>query len=191
MTALNTRLNNRLHRFFEAFINHNPVPATEWDPEWPSPCEIGDPFTQPDTEDRLIKWQPVPRHALEPDFQGLENALGAEVHPDIKTYYAHSWSENITVLAPDGACSLLFLWSPRDLERLIENLVGHLFACQVNKTPFSVFFACTIDPDDYYLTVNNETGVVQLEAPAKKPIKEIAPDLATFIETLTFEPGPT
>ena len=83
---------------------------------------------------------------------------------------------------------MLFLWSPDDINRLMENLVGHLFACQVNKTPFSVFFACTIDPDDYYLTVNNETGVVQLEQPAKKPIREIAPNLATFLDQLSFEP---
>lgn len=117
--------------------------------------------------------------------------MSGEVHPDIKTYYAHCWSDNVTATAPDGDCSMLFLWSPTDLDRLRENLIGHLFACQVNKTPFSVFFACTIDPEDYFLTVNNETGVVQLEAPAKKPIKEIAPNLATFIDTLTFESGNT
>lgn len=175
-----------LDAFFERFSHANPNPTTEWDEDWPSPCETGEPFIKDDQ--KFIHWQPTKRNLLADDFLGLENALEGEVHPDIKTYYGSRWSENITATAPDGPCSMLFLWSPDDINRLMENLVGHLFACQVNKTPFSVFFACTIDPDDYYLTVNNETGIVQLEQPAKKPIREIAPNLATFLDQLSFEP---
>ena len=175
-----------LDAFFERFTAANPNPSTEWDKAWPSPCEVGEPFLK--GEQNLIHWQPVRRNILDDDFAGLENALEGQVHPDIKAYFGARWSENITANAPDGPCSMLFLWSPEDIQRLIENLVGHLFACRVNKTPFSVFFACTIDPDDYYLTVNNETGVVQLEQPAKQPIREIAPNLASFLDQLTFEP---
>lgn len=183
-----------IDRFFQRFSAHNPEPVTPWDRDWPSPCEIGSPFQgtkgpgaqSQGVEETLTRWQPTARHLAESDFAGLENAIEREVHPDIKTYFSKYWSDTVSALAPDGRCSLLFVWSPRDVERLIENLVGHAFACKVNKTPFSVFFATTEEPDDYYLTVNNETGVVQLETPAKPPIREIAPDLTTFLDSLEF-----
>ncbi|NKC00752.1 MAG: hypothetical protein GKR90_19965 [Pseudomonadales bacterium] len=183
---MNEQLNLSLSRLFREFQTHNPKPVTQWDADWPSPCEIGTPFASPGSTEQKIQWQPVARHHADGDFAGLENAIEHEVHPDIKTYFGKYWADNISLQAPDGPCSILFIWSPQDLDRLIENLIGHAFACQVNKTPFSVFFACTEDPDDYYLTVNNDTGVIQLETPAKPPIREIAPNLATFLDSLSF-----
>jgi SecY interacting protein Syd len=187
---LNEELDLSLSRFFDGFQAHNPEPRTQWDAEWPSPCELGTPFSKPSSTEQLIQWRPVARRHAEADFAGLENSLEYEVHPDIKTYFGKYWADNISVQAPDGPCDLLFIWSPKDLDRLIENLIGHAFACQVNKTPFSIFFACTQEPDDYYLTVNNDTGVVQLETPAKPPIREVAPDLTTFLDTLSFTDNP-
>ena len=182
-------LHQTIEDFFRRFQVSVPKPVCAWDPEWPSPCETFDPFTQDDS--RLIHWQPLPRAHSDDDFAGLERAIERTIHADIKTYYGAFWSNNINVISPDGRCSLLFLWSPRDRDRLIENLVGHAFACKVNKTPFSVFFACTEDPDDYYLTVNNDTGVVQLEAPAQQPIREVAPSLAEFLISLSMPEGDT
>lgn len=150
------------------------------DPAWPSPCEQ----SSPSAPSGQISWRPFRRQDAQHDFAGLENALGLQIHPDIKAYYGTYWSANVPATAADGDLELLFLWNEADRDRLIENLIGHAVACRYNRTPYAVFFACT-EPEDYYLTVNNTSGEVQLEEPGKPPLRTIAPDLATFLGTLT------
>ena len=48
-----------------------------------------------------------------------------------------------------------------------------------------MFFACTEPDGDYFLTINNDTGEVQLEAPGRKPLRTVAGCLAEFMDTLT------
>ena len=79
------------------------------------------------------------------------------IHPDIKTHYGRYWSANLEAEAPDGHVSLLYLWNQQDVDRLVENLIGHAVACRQNRTPFSVFFACTEPESDLFLTLNNST----------------------------------
>ena len=56
------------------------------------------------------------------------------------------------------------------------------------KSPMSIFFACT-DPDsELFLSVQNDTGVVLLEKPGYKPVREVATDLAAFLESLVPRP---
>lgn len=165
-------------------------PATEHDPAWPSPCETGEPFTSPHSGASLIAWEPVARSPLSADFDGLENALEMTIHPDIKAHYGTYWSGNLYARASDGELCLLYLWSPDDAERLIENLIGHAVACRRNKTPFAVFFAVTEPDGDYYLTVNNDTGAVQLEAPGQGPLRVLADSLAQFLDSLEPCAGP-
>lgn len=164
-----------------------------FDPDWRSPCEIGEPF---DTEaGRLIAWRPVARHpaTIEADFAPLERALDTSVHPDIKAYYGACWSAGLEAQAPDGHVSLLFVWNPEDLARLNENLLGHAFAggARANRRtrrPLSLFFACTEPDSELFLSVDNRTGVVLLERPGRGPIREVADDLASFIATLAPRP---
>ena len=131
-----------------------------------------------------IRWQPVRRHHIADDFVGLESALEMPIHEDIKTHYGRYWSANLEAEAPDGHVSLLFLWNHEDSKRLVENLIGHAVACRHNRTPFSVFFACTEADSDLFLTVNNETGNVQLEEPGKRPIRKVSESLEEFMSLL-------
>ena len=168
--------------FFDHYVKTHPALTIEHDPEWASPCEVGIPWR--DGEHLLTAWKPTRRASQADvgagDFAGLEHALGFEIHPDIKTHYGRYWSGHLEAEAPDGHASFLFLWNDADAERLIENLIGHAVACRHNKVPFSVFFACTEAESEYYLTVNNETGQVQVEQPGHAPIRIVCDSLAEF-----------
>ena len=159
---------------------------TAFDPEWRSPCEIGEPEIRED-ENPIINWEPVKRNSFADDFAGLERAIERPIHPDVKTYYSRYWSANLPMQAPDGYLELLFLWNEPDVTRLTENLIGHYLACKQNKNQFSVFFACTEPDSDYFLTINNESGVIQLELPGQKPIRELSANLNEFLSTLTID----
>lgn len=182
----NTTLSAEIDRFFARFQHHCPDPQTEFDAEWPSPCEQGTHWVD-DQGVARIRWQPQQRQAPYLDFANLEAALEFPLHEDIKTHYGRYWAANIEAHAEEGDLTLLYLWNQTDVDRLIENLIGHAVACRNNRTPFAVFFAVAEPDSDYFLTINNTSGAVQLEAPGKKPLRTLAPDLATFMAGL--QPG--
>lgn len=172
-------LTDAIDVFVDHYCKTHPRLVTPYDPDWPSPCERGS-FWLADDDTKLIEWQPSQRTLESDDFAGLEAALEFAVHPDIKTHYGRYWSNNLEARAPQGHVSLLYLWNDTDISRLTENLIGHAVACRHNKTPFSVFFACTEPDSDLYLTVNNTTGVVQVEQPGHAPLREVASCLEEF-----------
>lgn len=176
-------LTDTVDLFFDHYRKSHRVLTTLHDPEWPSPCEVGTPYKD-EQGNPIIAWQPVKRHLSQDDFAGLENALEMPIHPDVKTHYGAYWSANLEAEAPDGHVSLLYLWNPADTERLIENLIGHALACRQNRTPFSVFFACTEPDSDLFLTINNTTGQVQLEAPGRPPVRVVSDCMQSFMSLL-------
>lgn len=154
-----------------------------FDPKWRSPCEIADPFVRDDGIE-MVKWRPVARRYAE-DFAGLENALETEIHPDIKDYFGTFWSGGLEAEAPQGHVSLIFLWNQLDSKRLTENLIGHALAKRREKSPFSVFFACTDVTSELFLSIENDTGHVLLEKPGYKPVRSVADSLSDFLSGLT------
>lgn len=174
----------------ENFVSHYQQSYPElteiYDPQWRSPCESAQPFTDEGGVTR-IAWQPLKR-GLDPttrhDFAGLENALEITIHPDIKAYYGSYWSGGLEAEAPQGHVSLILLWNPEDAERLIANLIGHAMAKRRTRRPLSVFFACTEIDSELILSVENSTGQVLLEKPGHKSVEVIADNLAAFIDTL-------
>jgi len=175
--------------FFEHYCKSFDRLIAPHDPQWPSPCEIDKPW-QDARGESWTRWQPLRRHTTADDFAGLEAALETTIHADIKTHYGRYWSANLEAEAPDGHVSLLYLWNQQDADRLLENLVGHAVACRHNRTPFSVFFACTEPDSDLFLTLNNDSGAVQLEAPGRKPLRTVAESLAEFMQLLVPAASP-
>ena len=178
-----------LAEFMEHTQKAYPDLRAPYDPDWRSPCEIGEPFET--NEGELINWQPTPRNpdAAATDFAPLERALEITIHRDIKAYWGAYWAAGLEAESVDGHVSLLFPWNPEDIERLNENLIGHALAKKVGKgQPMSIFFACTEPDSELFLSVDNETGAVLLEKPGFKPIREVAPDLASFLATLVPRP---
>lgn len=172
-----------LDDFVDRYLARFPRLTEIHDPDWPSPCESGEPFLDDDGE-RRVRWRPVRREPGAEDFASLERALELPVHADIKRYYGRYWSGGLEAEAPEGHVSLLMLWSPRDAERLVENLIGHALAKRRARSPFTVFFACTEPDSELFLSVDNETGQVLLEEPGRKPLKVVAASLGAFLATL-------
>ena len=153
------------------------LPTQPHDPRWPSPCQVGDAQA-----DGTIRWQPRERDT-EADFSGLEHALDVELHPDIKCFYGSYWSGSLALEADEGGLTLIQIWNDDDFDRLVENILGHALAKQRARAPLTIFIACT-DEDDFILSVDNATGCVVLEEPGKRPIKEVSPSLAEFLDRL-------
>jgi len=168
-----------LASFVDRYLTRYPTLVDPFDRDWRSPCEVGQPYA--DTAGlQLIAWRPL-RRSFADDFAGLERALERPIHPDIKAYYGSFWSGGLEATAAEGHVSLILLWNPADGERLVENLIGHAIAKRRVHAPFTVFFACTEPDSDLFLSVDNDTGEVVLEAPGAKPMRTVAPSLTVFL----------
>lgn len=173
-----------LDRFIERYLARTEPPPEPFDPEWRSPCERGEPFRN-ESGETLIAWRPVRQPTTGSELLGgLERALELTLHPDARTYFGRWWSASLEAVAPDGPVSLIQLWNPDDAERLVENLIGHALAKRRQRAPFTVFFATTGPESDYFLSLDNATGEVLLEQPGLRPLRVVAPDLATFLDRL-------
>lgn len=177
-----TDVSTELHAFVERYLALYPRITDPFDAQWRSPCENGEPFMAAD-DVQMISWRPMQR-AFADDFAGLERALEVPIHPDIKAYYGAFWSGGLEATAADGHVSLILLWNPSDAERLVENLIGHAMAKQRARSPFTVFFACTEPGSELFLSVDNTSGAVVVEAPGAKPLRTVAPSLAVFLRGL-------
>ena len=176
-----TGVERELDSFVERYLERYPTLVDPFDPDWRSPCEVGDPFVQGGVHQ--IEWHPV-RRAHADDFAGLERALEQPIHEDIKAYYGAYWSGGLEATAVEGHVSLILLWNPADSERLVENLIGHALAKRRARMPFTVFFACTEPDSDLFLSVDNRTGAVMLEAPGGRIVRSVAPSLTVFLRGL-------
>ena len=178
-----------LDRLFRRYVENcqrtsASLPTQLHDPDWPSPCQIGEPDAQ-----GMIRWEPRARDT-QADFSGLEHALELELHSDIKTFYGSYWSGNIELSAEEGGLTLIQIWNEDDFDRLAENILGHAMAKQRINAPLTVFIACT-DEGELMLSVENETGRVVLEEPGSPPIREVSPSLAEFLDRLNPPVEPT
>jgi SecY interacting protein Syd len=178
MTDVATQLDAFVQRYLDAY----PQLIDPFDPQWRSPCEAGEPFRSADGAE-WVAWSPL-RRAFADDFAGLERALEVPIHADIKAYYGTFWSGGLEATATDGHVSLILLWNPADARRLVENLIGHALAKRRARAPLTVFFACTEPESDLFLSVDNATGQVVLEAPGAKPLRTVAPSLTAFLRGL-------
>ena len=175
-----------LDDFIDHYVKTMSPLLTPWQDDWRSPCEYGNVIVTAGTE-TYIQWRPVRRDA--PDvFAPLEAALDTSIHPDLKLYWGRYFAASFAAQAPQGPLSLLQLWNQDDLARLTENQIGHVVTQRRAKAPLSLFFACTEDGNDYVLTVDNTSGEVLLEAPARKPLQVVASNLAAFLDELTPQP---
>lgn len=151
-----------------------------FDPDWRSPCETGPP------EDGNVPFRPRRRDPSPPGLlAGLAAALGRPVPAALETYYGRYWSGDLELEAPRGPVSLILLWNEEDAERLAENLLGHALQQRRLRRRPTLFFACTTPDSDRILSLDEETGEVVLERPGTRDDRVVAPDLASFLDTLT------
>ena len=154
------------------------LPRQEYDPAWPSCCQLGEPDTS-----GMITWRPVKRDQPA-DFSGLEYAFETTLHEDIKHYYGSFWSDGLAADCKEGEVNLILIWNEDDFQRLIGNIIGHALAKRRAKQPLTVFFACTEADSELFLSIDNTSGKVLLEQPGIPPLREVAPSLSHFIARL-------
>lgn len=166
---------DRYLRAFEA--RDGGLPRQEYEPDWISPCQIGEPDDQ-----GTIAWRPVGKWRPQ-EFEGLESALELTLHPDIRDYYGSYWSANLALTHAEGDLTLLMAWNEDDFDRLIANLIGHALQQRRAGVGLTIFFACT--DTDHVLSIENATGRVVLEEPGLPPLREFGSSLGEFLADLS------
>lgn len=182
--SVQASLQRVLSRWIDAVHEHTgALPSIEYDADWPSPCIVDGLETNASDWGRgRVHWQPCPRDSPA-DFSGIERALEVPLHADIRSFYGSYFSDPLPMRAADGPLTLLQVWSDRDFDRLLENVIGHATHQRRVQAPLTVFIATT-DEDDLNLCVCNASGKVVLERPGAAPLREIAPSLDVFLDGL-------
>ncbi len=172
-----------LDRYMDRAIEHQldqagRLPQIPFDTQWLSDCYINGA-----DDGEITQWRPVRQSETSDLFARIGQALEQKIHPDIVTFYSRYWSDPLPAHHQSNSLSLLQLWNPEDGERLRSNLLGHALMKTRKKQPLTLFFACT-EPDDMFISLNNADGTIWLEAPGKKPLRQIADNLAAFLDAL-------
>lgn len=175
----------QLVRRYEALQEPMGWPELPWEAEWKSECLImPEGIINEPQEGEALPWRPVVMEQKPDMFNRLSEALETSIHPDLVSYYSTYWSDPIYAQHPDGELSLTFVWNSNEFERLRANLIGHALAKKRMRQPLTLFFACTEPENDEFISVMNDDGSIWLEAPGKKPLRQLAKDLTSFIEEL-------
>ena len=164
----------------------NDLPSVNFDPPWPSPCDVKQEEIGNEVEDEkkgsLSYWQPASRinHGL---FNELEKALELSFRDDFKQFYGSFWSNGICVEREDINFSLIQIWNEEDEAHLKENLLGHAFAKIKARLPLTFFIGCTYG--DEVICLDQETGNIVLEKPGRLAHKILAPSLEAFLLSIS------
>ncbi len=150
----------------------------EYDEQWPSSC-----VAQPVSDGEWVEWQPV-KQENEISFDNLSEALEVAIDPQLAGFFGRYFSDNLEASTQKGKLTLLQVWSADDLERLQQNLIGHVLMKRQLRQPITLFFALT-DEEDFIISIDNQTGEVVLEQVGKLPCEVLAPNLAEFLAQLT------
>lgn len=172
-----TALEEFVQKYLIAAKTNPQMLVVDYDDDWPSDC-----YASSGSKGESVIWQPIKRSGLA-HFNDLEKALEMEIHQDIVSYYSAYWSNNLSAQTNQGELQLLQPWNHDDFDRLQQNLVGHILMKRRLKQPDTLFFALT-DADDFILTLDNASGEVMLEQVGLLPKEVLAPNLATFIQSL-------
>ena len=181
-------MTKKLEQALDDFVTHYQSVAesqtglwAEYDTDWPSEC-----VTKVVEDGELTSWQPT-RQPDNVDFANLEEALEVELDPQLAVYFGRYYSDNLEATAKKGALTLLQVWNADDMERLQQNLIGHVLMKRQLRQPITLFFALT-DEEDFIISIDNETGEVVLEQVGKRPSEVLAPNLAEFLAHLKPTP---
>lgn len=185
MTSSNSQMFEVLQQLFNCFIlehkkKYQCLPKVEFDNEWVSLCQEGKP-----DDDGFIQWQPV-QITKKVRFDNVERGLNTSLNKEYIDYFSCFFSESLPVSFKGEYLELLFAWSEKDIERLQENIIGHVLMKQKLKQDVTLFFAVT-DRDDTIISVNNSTGEVWLERVGAEPHEKLSHSIHDFLSGLTIE----
>jgi len=141
----------------------------------PSPCIIS-------TFDDSVLWQPKP-FTGEANVNGVERAMDLVVQPPVHAFYTTQFAGDMAARFADISLTLLQTWSEDDLQRVQENLIGHLVTQKRLKLSPTLFIA-TLDSELDVISVCNLSGEVIKETIGTRKRDVLAPSLADFLTRL-------
>lgn len=147
--------------------------ADETFADWASPCIER-------IDNGKVYWQAQPQHSDGALFDGVENALELTLHSDIKAFYSALFAGDMNLKFDQQAITLLQVWNQDDIERLQENIIGHLLMQKKLKQTPTVFIGTT-EEEHRVISVCNLSGEVLLETLGKKQRQVLAGDLVSFL----------
>ncbi|MGL5037714.1 MAG: SecY-interacting protein [Aeromonas sp.] len=152
------------------------LPLCQWEPEWLSPCQLGDPV------DGQVSWRPYAR-PVAADFSALADALELTLHHSVIALFGHWFSRPIPCLYKGLRIELIVPWNESDLDLLKENLIGHLLMLRKLKRSPSIFIATTRN-EMTLISLDNQSGQVWLEWLDSGRRLSLAPSLPQFLAQL-------
>ncbi|MGW0703819.1 SecY-interacting protein Syd [Streptomyces sp. NPDC002867] len=155
--------------------------VVEYDPEWQSPCQVGEP-----TADGMIRWKPVPMEPA-PDFAELESTLaeiGTTLHPDVIALYGSLWCGSWDRLEHSGEPAFLCTqWNEEELQNTVRGLAEHARR-QAAEFGGDITFPVAGTDSDLFFVLDNATGRILLQEIGHPGGRLVAPSLAQFLADL-------
>ncbi|MDO6707786.1 SecY-interacting protein [Photobacterium sp. 1_MG-2023] len=140
-----------------------------------SPCVDSD-------NGNTVYWQPVAQESMG-SLAAVESGIELRLHSDITAFYGSFYGGDMTARFADLEFDLLQVFSAADLERLQENILGHLVTQRRLKLKPTVFIG-VMDAEDQVISICNLSGNVVLETLGKANHQILAEDVASFIRQL-------
>ena len=140
-----------------------------------SPCVIAD-------DGQNVTWKPIPRQPII-GLDGVEKGMDLLLHSDINAFYGSQFSGDMGAMFGDLSLDLLQAFNDDDIERLQQNILGHLVAQRRMKLKPRVFIA-VVDDESQVISICNMTGQVVLETLGKDTRQVLANDVVMFLQQL-------
>ncbi|MGF1689383.1 SecY-interacting protein [Photobacterium japonica] len=134
-----------------------------------------------------VSWKPVARQPVG-DLDGVEKGIELRLHEDITAFYGSQFSGDMSArfqtVTGEIDFDLLQAFNHADVQRLQENILGHLVTQRRLKLKPTVFIGAMAS-ENQVIAVCNLTGQVVLETLGKADREVLAADLETFLNALS------
>lgn len=173
---IHAALRGLLERYIDAVREvTGTLPVIDHDPAHPSPCEVGTA-----DGDEVITWRPA-RRDIPPDFRPLEAVLGTALHEDLQVWFGAWWCVPFEAQCGGETVVLSLVGSNSDWARVVDATCRHVEALRERSLALTIPVAALYD--GRFVSVDNTTGAVLLEAPRRDALP-LAPNLAAWINAL-------
>jgi SecY interacting protein Syd len=181
--ALQSSLDNFMSSYIDLVSDDNSKIMTELDHDWLSPCiELSKAELDEKSDGDEVPWHPIIRDQ-NLSLDNIAEALEIAIDPQLSALFCRYFSHDLPAVTSRGELEIIQAWNDEDFDRLQKNLIAHVLMKRRLKQPDTLFFATT-DQEEYIISLEVATGNVVLERVGKLPQEVLAPDIATFIDSL-------
>lgn len=141
-----------------------------------SPCVIHD-------SGDMVTWKPMARNPIG-TLSGVEKGIELALHQDVHDFYCSQFSGDMRAKFGDIELDLLQAFNEDDIDRLQQNILGHLVTQRRLKLKPTVFIAA-LEAEFEVISICNLTGNVLRETLGKDIREVLAVNVEEFLAQLT------